>query len=894
MRVVAGWHDDRHVYLVERRDGVTQGRRARARWTLFARDVTSSTRRAIAGVPEVETVTDDGPHRIRIECKGRNERLKVRDALTGSLGREAVLEADVDPLTRFLADAAAVEVDPTPRVLLIDLEAQHPDHSLQDAREGKVPILSWAARDLETGAEYNQVLSRDDRDRERALLRMLLGVMANYDVIVAWYGGGDRPGEGFDFDCLRERCRVLGLEPPVNWRRWCWLDHLRVYEKFAKNAGGDEKATLTLGGVAGQLCGDDVGKIDLPATQIWDTWSSGPEGRRRLLDYNVQDVRLMGAIEDKTGFLSLFLAVCHLCRVFPNTRGLMATAQGDGFLLRRGAEMGHRWPTRWDPEGEPFSGAFVFQPTRTGAIDNVAVADFSALYPSIMRTWGISPEAKTLRPTGVAITPESYTRFDLSRPGIMPTVLEDLQAMRARYAERASRETPGTTAYTIAFNISFAAKTVTNSFYGIVGSPFSRFYDRECAEAVTTTGAWVIQRTIKWAQDAGWEVIYADTDSIFVVLPSDDDVTFREFVAGVNRRLEVETQSRGCRESHLNLDYEKCFRRLLLVRKKRYAGRLSLYKGKPPAADAPHEVRGLELRRGDTLRMTRRMQEQAVDLVLGTPGGEVPDSPRLEDAMALFDRWRWLVLEDDLDPRDVVITQGLSRVPEAYRRSAFNSAQCAECKVAFPSGKAADGPDKCSMCGHARVRSPPPPHARVAIALNEAGAALRPGDRVAWVAVVDADAKKWSPAPAEDHDPGQLDRGYYWRRAAQATVRMLQVVWPDAELPALAREERAARLSAIQQVRARDNSDLPLFAGLSVAHPDQVTIHLGSSDPEAVSDLGALILRCSGPSRVVIVVDTGEAEVTMSTSRRWDVDAGLLACDPRVTEVAPATYRVVL
>jgi hypothetical protein len=61
-----------------------------------------------------------------------------------------------------------------------------------------------------------------------------------------------------------------------------------------------------------------------------------------------------------------------------------------------------------------------------------------------------------------------------------------------------------------------AEKILANSFYGYLGYHGARWYSRECAEATTYMGRKYIQETIEKAEKRGFEVVYGDTDSIFL------------------------------------------------------------------------------------------------------------------------------------------------------------------------------------------------------------------------------------------------------------------------------------------------------------------------------------------------------------------------------------------
>lgn len=61
-----------------------------------------------------------------------------------------------------------------------------------------------------------------------------------------------------------------------------------------------------------------------------------------------------------------------------------------------------------------------------------------------------------------------------------------------------------------------AVKVITNADYGYAGWIVARLYIKPVAEAATDWGRYTIQETIAMAKKIGLEVVYGDTDSIFI------------------------------------------------------------------------------------------------------------------------------------------------------------------------------------------------------------------------------------------------------------------------------------------------------------------------------------------------------------------------------------------
>ena len=850
--LVSAWQEDDpingdRVVLVTRKDGRPKFHTTKSKWTIFVEGVGQDVADYIGRDPGVVGTSFDGPY-LRIDCKHRGARWKVVDWLERFQefnqkkgGPEVkILEADVKPVRRLLSDNPHLEISETPRLIYLDIEVDS-RKSIAEQKEGLARIVSWAICDAD-GVTNGMVLAEDTDAAERDLMETLFERIWNYDCVVAWYG------DGYDFEVIENRTTALRCKFRIPYRkgksgipfhRWTWLDHLEVFKKYNLNSddGGEAKSSYALNHVAKHLLGE--GKLDFDSSKTWEAWEDDPDA---LLAYNVQDTALLPRIEAKTGFIALHLAVCHICRVFPDTSSLNATQQGDGFLLRLGDEYGYRWATkrRFDDAPEPFEGAFVMEPTRYGAIDSVHVCDFSGLYPSIIRTFNMGPDTKVhehepdfidhdlnvdskeLIKRGIAKIPNRKTYFRQEHDSMFRIALDRLVAKRAEYQAEMKKHTPGTPEHSRAKRLQGAFKIVANSFYGILGSPWSRFFDTAIAEGVTVTGKWLLWQVIEEAKTRGLDPFYGDTDSVFVAGDGDE---MERLVRHMNETWPERLAQWGIvegRPMHVDLDFEKTFSRIVLISAKRYAGRFIRYKGKDASPDAKPEVKGLEFKRGDTLRLARELQVEVVNLLLGI--GEPFDTPlpAARESRKIVDRWKAHVLHDDLDPDDIILSQGLTKKIEEYSVR-YTTAKCKKCEYSFPD-QVVHGTRyaKCPECSTPRKKTTPPMHVRVATQMRDDGHDLVVGDRIRYiVARPDRFATDRKPVPIPTYAPGameRIDREYYWKRVGDATIRVLKKVYPSEKWTEHAADKKSRELKRRQAEMKGVVEDLPIFSHFGVSN----------------------------------------------------------------------------
>ena len=110
--------------------------------------------------------------------------------------------------------------------------------------------------------------------------------------------------------------------------------------------------------------------------------------------------------------------------------------------------------------------------------------------------------------------------------------------------------------------ISNAYKILINSAYGQLGHKFSKYENVKAAELVTRYGRSTIKQCVKIAKEVfKWDVIYGDTDSIFVNNSdtiSEEDI--KEFIETCKSQLNV------------RMDFDKIYDRLLIIGAKNYVG----------------------------------------------------------------------------------------------------------------------------------------------------------------------------------------------------------------------------------------------------------------------------------------------------------------------------------
>ncbi len=267
------------------------------------------------------------------------------------------------------------------------------------------------------------------------------------------------------------------------------------------------------------------------------------------------------------------------------------------FLMREAYRIGELIPKRVERPYFPYAGAVVLAP-KPGLHEKIAVLDFKAMYPNIMISKNVSPDtyvppSEPEPKGGVNVAPEVKHRFRKEPPGFYKEVLSNLIAFRDQIRPKMSKFDPKSAGYKVLDARQKAVKVITNAAYGYTGWIGARWYVKPVAEAATAWGRHVILNTVNVAKNIGLEVVYCDTDSVFVNHDS--------------RRIERLSERIG-KELGLEIKPDKIYTRVLFTEaKKKYCGLLP---------DGTLDIVGLEVVRGDWAACAKNVQEKVLEITL--------------------------------------------------------------------------------------------------------------------------------------------------------------------------------------------------------------------------------------------------------------------------------------
>lgn len=664
---------------------------------------------------------------IKIYCQNNNKR-NVFDGKTSILqeckyNNIQTYEADIPSHLRLLIDCR-LQIEEEYQKIYIDIET---DDRRGEIRIGQDRIISIAAM-----TPAGKVYYYTDQD-EKKLLKRFLKRLSLYD-IAAQYNG-----EHFDIPYLQARCRIHRLY--YNWKQIIHVDLMqKLMEINRKNYKLIRKVrSFSLEAVSQEFLGS--GKLKRVST--WEMFTNDPE---RLKKYNIRDVELLKELDKKLNIIKQKIVEHSITGCFLDEYAISRIL--DIYILRN-AKKGTRFNTKppwqkdlYENREARYKGGLVLEPVR-GIHEQVYHMDVTSMYPSIIRTFNISPETwQEIADSNHLKSPNN--QFYSKEEGIIPSIIGKLLQARndIRYIKMKgmSKEDP---AYTDLYFKQYAFKTMANSFYGILGAPFTRYFKAENAEAITLTGQFIVYLLKDYFEDEGMEVLYSDTDSVFI---KGKNLNSEQTCSKVNTFISYHLAKHfNISKNYISLKVEAIYKQLLLVNKKRYA----------KIENGELVIVGLEAKRRETIVLAATMQIQLLEMLL-------LEKASFQKIEAWLLRFKNKILSGKLSQEEVLIQIRLSKDVDKYDK-----------KILDEFGEVKE------------IKESKLPHIKVAKWLK--AHSIKEADRNSWekgsyVKYIITGKERGKGLTAEsihNYQEGSYDSAYYWNHKFYPMLqRILEVVYP--------------------------------------------------------------------------------------------------------------------
>ncbi len=428
---------------------------------------------------------------------------------------------------------------------------------------------------------------------EIMMLRRMIEIIKEYPILLTFNG------DSFDLPYIISRAKRLNLQEidkyfhkGRNEVTITWGVHIDLY-KFFKNASIKNYAfsgaydIISLDSISKALIGR--GKVETPehfdemeTIEILRYALTDADLTYELTEFNndlvMRLIIIIARISNMTIDDVTRLAVSNWIR-----NRLIYLHRKKNYLIPRPEDIHRKEGTRhFQPvtKGKKYVGALVIDP-KPGIHFNVVVVDFASLYPSIMKEYNISyetvncphPECRGNK------VPNTSTWICTKKRGIISEFVGIIRDIRVNVFKRLSKDKTVSQDKREFYNVvQGALKVFINAIYGVTGSESFQFYYLPSAEAVTIYGRYVIEQAIKKAEELGLEVIYGDTDSLFIKNP--DQEKLEKLMNDIQQRF------------RLKLEVDKVYKYVVLSsRKKNYFG---------VTVDGALDIKGLQGKKSST------------------------------------------------------------------------------------------------------------------------------------------------------------------------------------------------------------------------------------------------------------------------------------------------------
>jgi DNA polymerase I len=490
----------------------------------------------------------------------------------------------------FIEEWARLMEYPAPsfRRVALDIEVLAPMPTrMPDPREAAYPVICVSLYSSD-GLKKVMILKRESVregtehlpadveyfSSEANLIQAVFDYLWDYPFVLTFNG------DDFDLQYLTHRALNLGIrrgEIPIEvGKRSCLLSygvHLDLYKFFFNRsiqiyAFSNRYKDVTL---------NDVGKALIQLEKIKLEKGLGELTYTELAKYCLRDSEITFKLTDFEDELVMKL-ILVLARISSMPMEDVSR-QGVSRWIRNFLQREHRHRNMLIPtpqeilavkgktatkaiiKGKKYKGAIVVEPV-PGVHFNVAVMDFPSLYPSIIKVWNLGyqsircphPECRT------NVIPDTPNWVCTKKRALESLLIGSLRDLRVEWYKPKSKDKALPAELRSWYNITQGAlKVILNASYGVFGAESFDLYCPPVAEATAAIGRHSITQILNKAKQLNIEVLYGDTDSLFLKNPSKQQT--EELAHWTERELKM------------SLDVDKVYRYAVFSsRKKNYLG----------------------------------------------------------------------------------------------------------------------------------------------------------------------------------------------------------------------------------------------------------------------------------------------------------------------------------
>jgi len=500
-----------------------------------------------------------------------------------------------------------------------------------------------------------------EETKEKEMILDTFELMKKYPLLITYNG------DGFDLPYLYNRASRLGIDRQKNplymMRDSATLTdgvHLDLYRTMSNRAFqiyafGQKYSDFSLNSVSKGLLGEekiDYG-VELNDLTLYQTGKYCQNDAR--LTYNLTAF-------NNDLLMNLLIVISRIARMPIDDISRMGVSQWirsllyyehrkNGILIPRRQELDNKSSNVANEaiiKDKKFRGGLVIEP-KEGIHFDVTVMDFASLYPSIIKVKNLSYE--TVRCSHDECKkntiPQTNHWVCTKKNGLTSVLIGSLRDLRVNYYKNMAKKDTLTVEEKQLFTVvSQALKVILNASYGVMGAEIFPLYFLPAAEATTATGRHIILSTINNCKESGIEVLYGDTDSLFVKKPTPKQIE------------DIITKAKM--DHNVELEIDKEYRYVVLSsRKKNYLG---------VTKNGKVDVKGLTGKKSHTPPFIKTLFYELLDILSEIKTVEEFDRAKNKISDKITECAR-KVQAKEIPLQDLAFNVNLSKAPKEYTKT---------------------------------------------------------------------------------------------------------------------------------------------------------------------------------------------------------------------------------
>jgi DNA polymerase elongation subunit (family B) len=349
------------------------------------------------------------------------------------------------------------------------------------------------------------------------------------------------------------------------------------------------------------------------------------------------------------GFLPLDLAAKYGMNRLINSRNCYELIQRGYVISKKGNSSNHEHIRTIEELVSNDRGGMIISP-QTGLHENVVVLDYDNEYANLIVNHNLSYET---------INPDEKIRREGANKGLLPTVVKKFLRRRLYFEAISNGLRTESKEYLWCQQRIDSLKSILVCLYGTTGSIWNRYGNVRVFEEINRLSREILIKTKDVVQKLGCELIYADTDSIFI--------KNLDGVAPANQYEKIVSILRT--ETGLPISVEHNFKFLVLLPLEA-SEKIEALKQYYGVTHKGHlVVRGVEIRRHDTPKFIKEFQTELLSVLFDCENVEEIMNKGYENALLLVTKAidKIMLGGEDITKDDLVISKLLGQDIIKYR-----------------------------------------------------------------------------------------------------------------------------------------------------------------------------------------------------------------------------------